>query len=155
MANQEEPRSRCCFPKHKKSEIMTRQCKQATNCVCPSRWIDKDFESMSRFLFFRENIYSGDFKTSKIKMTKNVSKVLYNKLSCFLVFLCIFLRMSFFVCPFTISLLFTSFDLGVVPQKAKPPHFLNIWLRLDNGALCLHWERSLRSHWLIWQAIVD
>ena len=67
-------------------------------------------------------------------------KVLCNKLSRFL---WIFLRMRVFVCPFTIFLLFTSFDLGVVPQKAKPPHFLNIWLRLDNGALCLHWESSL------------
>ena len=85
---------------------------------------------------------------SKIEMTKNVCKVLCNKL---FRFLWIFLRVPFFVCPFTIFLLFTSFDLGVVPQKAKPPHFLNIWLRLDNGALCLHWESSLCSHCLILQ----
>ena len=155
VANQEWTRSRCCFPKHKKSEIMMRQCKQATNCVCPSRWIDTDFESVSRFFFSWENILCGNFKMSKIKITKNVCKVLYNKLSRFLVFLWIFLGMRFFVCPLTIFLLFTSFDLGVVPQKAKPPHFLNIWLRLDNGALCLRWESSLCSHWLIWQAIVD
>ena len=109
-------------------------------------------QCLPRFLFSRENNFSGNFKMSKIKMTKNVCKVLCNKLSRFL---WIFLRMRVFVCPFMIFLLFTSFDLGVVPQKAKPPHFLNIWLRLDNGALCLHWERSLRSHWLIWQAIVD
>ena len=71
---------------------MMRQCKQATNCVCPSRWIDTDFESVSRFLFSRENIFRGNFKVSKIKMTRDVYKVLCNKLSRFL---WIFLRMPF------------------------------------------------------------